>query len=109
MLTRTTTNLLKFDIASLSEFTLSKDLITILGIGTATLFRYQRLARLLIEDYRESHVERLPLTRYQCWVIINISDAFKVFKNKKFVVTTIKEKPSDFSKFSYRKQTGFKN
>jgi hypothetical protein len=102
------TDLLKFDIDSLPEYTRGKDLANILEINPATLFRYQRIARLLIEDYREMHVERIPLERYQCWVLIQINDAFKVFKNKDFVVKKIREFPQHFSRFSYRKSTGFK-
>ncbi|RUT02729.1 hypothetical protein DSM106972_056490 [Dulcicalothrix desertica PCC 7102] len=103
------TDLLQFDITSLPEFTLGKDLSQILNVGAATLHRYQRMAKILIEDYRETHTERLPLTRYQCWVLIQINDAFKVFKNKKFIVDKIKASPADFSKYAYRKQTGFKH
>jgi hypothetical protein len=102
------TDILKFDITSLPEFTRGKELASVLDIDTVTLFRYQRLARLLVEDYKACHIERLPLNRYQCWVLIQIRDAFQIFRCKKTITRTLREHPQKLSRFAFRKQTGIK-
>jgi hypothetical protein len=95
-----------FDVSSLSPFTTQAELAEIIDISPATLFRYRAMAKILIPDFRKYHEERIPLNRYQCWVLIRIHDAFRVFKNKAYITKHLKENSNQFSKYMFTKSTG---
>jgi hypothetical protein len=103
---KTTTEPEEINVKILPEYVRGKDLAKLLKINTATLFRYQRMAKFLISDYKKTHVERIPMDRYQCWVLNLINVGFKMFKNKAFIERKIAENENEFSREAYTKATG---
>ncbi|MBW4603932.1 MAG: hypothetical protein KME29_31300 [Calothrix sp. FI2-JRJ7] len=97
---------LPFDIQSFNPYTTQLELAQVLEIDKSTIFRHLRLAKLLLPDF--NFQERLPLNRYQVWCLIRIHEAFKVFRNKSFIVKQIRENQHQFSKYTFTKQTGIK-
>jgi hypothetical protein len=101
-----TTKIKEIDVKFIPKYVLGKDLAKMLEIDVTTLFRYQVLAKQMIPDYKKTHIGRVPLDRYQAWVLNVINVGIKIFRNKAYVERKIAENPEEFSRNAFEKSTG---